>query len=1193
MRYGRVVVLAALLLSAFVAAAWLLGTTGGARWLITKASRMTGISIQAGSITGSFCRGLHMQDLAISLADMSIAMSEFNVRWQPVSIFAGRVSVRDVYAKNIHIQDNRAETHTSGPPVLAWPRMSGVLSYVTVNVADALIDRLTYQRLGQPVVPIEHVSAEITLSRGTLELRKILFAMPQIRLEGAISAGLTSPFLRTDLMITPGASFAGVDRIALKMKLGPGRADTVADGSMTLAGLAKGSRQVEIKTGLILTKNSVQLSNLQLARPGGKGTLDGDAGIDLASGEPILHAKLGLKGLDLSDEVPALGNLNGALRIDGTLQAYTGRLSLLNKGASWQNAAVETLFQGTATEIEATSVQAFLLGGTIKGSARASWEEAVSANAFLTIRDLKPALIAPDWTGVVNMDVNGRFRMPKNRPTEASASVRLIRSRLRGQSLEGEMTARILQKDLSLDRMLLVGKRFSLRAAGRLTRGIGFSGSVSDLSLFSPSFKGSVTAQGKIRRSEDTFSGSLTVHAEHLAANGLKTTALRLSTRVGQDEEHTLKVDLSVQDLTYNALHAESLILSASGSVKDHKLQARLLSKKQTLQVKLAGGYNNGVWQGKIDDLSGTDPAGRWEAEESARLLISPELVTLSRLVVRSTKDEYLELEASMNMNPLAGTASVEWKNLDIARANAWLTGMSLSGSTSGSVRAKISEEKPVVTVTVSLSHAVLRRRVQNTELKVEVSKSQLSVSWQGQALDLKLALVLAAYGNIDGNLQIPLPARLPIALDRNGPLRGSLKGRIRENGTLSFLFPGLVQESRGRVDLDVAVGGTWRTPVFKGSLLLDKAGGYFPTAGVHLADLHLEAQLGQNEVKITVLKARSGPGLVQGKAVIHLEAWSVTSYEGSLQGERFQAMFLPQMRVLISPNLRISGTKKRVMVRGEVRVPELLIYGPPKEAAVKPSEDVVIVGQQEEATKGGQLAMDVEVKIILGERVIVKAEGADAQLKGEVVVATQAVEKVIARGEITVAKGKYSAYGVGLDITRGRVLFAGGPMDNPSLDILAVKTVNEVKAGVLVTGTVQKPVVKLYSQPAMTDADVLSYMVLGHALGTQDKEQSSTLMKAAGALLSAGQSTALQDQVKQRLGLDVIDIQTGGGNVSRSLVTIGKYLSSRLYVSYGRALFTGENLFKLRYKFGKRLELESHSGETSGVDLYYTLQFD
>ncbi len=1190
-------VLAALLLSVFAAMAWLFGTNQGARWLITKGSGSAGITVQAASITGSVCRGLNLKDLTISLTDMSISMSEFNLRWQPIAIFAGRLSIPNLHAKNIRIQDDRAEAPSTGPPSIAWPRMSGVLSYFTINAADVLVDRMAYRRRDNPAVAIERISAEITLSHGTLELRKILVAMPRIRLEGALIAGLANPFLRTDLTITPEAPVANMDRLSLRMKLNAGRAKTIADGSMTITGLAKGLKQIELKTGLILAEKTIQLSDLRMTRPGKKGTLNGNARIDLASDGPVFHANLGLKGLDLSVEVPALGNLNGAFLIEGTLEKYSGRLSLLNKAASWQEGAIETLFQGTATEIEITSLQAFWLGGTITGSGRASWEEVVSANASLVARDLKPAIMAPGWKGVVNVDVNARFRLPKNKQPEAALSVRLNKSRLRGQNLRGEMIARLAGKELALDRFLLLGKGFALRAAGRLASGIGISGSVSDLSLFGPSFKGSAAARGKIRRSEDNlFSGTLTAHAENLATNGMKATALHLSAEVGDNEEHTLRTELSVQNISYNALHAGSLIFSASGTMKDHELQARLRSKKQTLQVKLSGGYHNGAWMGRIDDLSGTDPAGSWKAEKPARLEVSPELVSLSRLVLRSTREEYVEVESSLNRNPLSGTASLEWRNVDISRANAWLTGLSLSGSTNGSVNATLKGEKPVVTGKLSLSRAVLKRRVQNAELKAEVSRSELSVNWQGRALDVKMELVLATYGNIDGSLQVPLPARMPIALDRNGPLRGSLKGRLRENGTLSFLFPGLIQESRGQIDVDVAVAGTWKTPVVKGSLLLDKAGGYFPAAGIHLADLHLEARLGENEVRITALKARSGPGWVQGKAIIHLEAWSITTYEGTLQGDRFQALFLPQMRTLISPDIRVAGTKQKITVRGEVRVPELLIYGPPKEAAVKPSEDVIIVGQQEKTIKGGQVAMDAEVKIILGERVIVKAEGADAQLKGEVVVAAKSLDKVIARGEILVVKGKYSAYGVGLDITRGRILFAGGPMDNPSLDILALKTVktaNEVKAGVQVTGTVHKPVVKLYSQPAMPDADVLSYMVLGHALGTQDKEQSSALMKAAGALLSAGQSTALQDQVKQRLGLDVIDIQTGGGNVSRSLVTIGKYLSSKLYVSYGRALFTGENLFKLRYKFGKRLELESHSGETSGVDLYYTIQFD
>ena len=1062
-----------------------------------------------------------------------------------------------------------------------------------MDIAKADVERLSYRRLDKPPVAIDRVSARITVARGTADLRKIVFAVPQARVEGSAAIGLTGPYLRTNMNVFPAASPGGMDRIEVRMKLGRGGKDAVAEGSMTVTALAKGSKQIEMESDLGLFRKSIVLNKLQIKRPGKKGTVAGTIGIELSRDGPLLRAALGLRGLDLSREGLPFANMNGALRIDGKLEAYKGRLSLSNEGASWRGVALTADFEGMATGIEAGMLHADWLGGTIAGSARASWKEGVSASASLEARELQPSLVNAGWTGVANLDINGTLRMAANRAPYAALSLRLRQSRLLGQSLQGEMKARMLENDIALDSFKLTGKGFALRAAGREMKGIGFLAKVSDLGLLDPAYKGRVTARGTVLKSGDLFSGSIAADATGLAAYGLKATSLRLTGSVGNDKEHTLQADLTVEKLFYNTFHADALKLSASGTVKDHELRGEARSKKHLARVKLTGGYREGAWQGRIAEFSGSDPESRWKAAQPADLVISPKLVSLSRLVIASTEQESIEVEARLTREPQSGTASLEWKNFDISRANAWLAGVSLSGTTSGSVNAQLEGEIPSVTGRISLSRAMLRRRVQNAELKAEISSSEMSVSWQGPALDMKLSLVLAGYGTIDGDLRIPLPARLPLTLAADGQLRGALKGRISESGTLSFLFPGLVQESRGEIELDLAVAGTWKAPAVTGSFLLDKAGGYFPAAGIHLADLRVEARLEKDAVRIPAFRARSGSGAVLGKAILKLEGWSVASYEGSLQGERFQALFLPQMRVLISPNLRFSGTKNKATVRGEVRVPEFLVYGPPKEAAIKPSEDVVIAGQPEKREKGGQLAMDVEVKLLLGDRVIVKAEGADAQLKGELLVSASSLDRVIARGEISAVKGKYSAYGVGLDITRGRVLFAGGPVDDPSLDILAVKTVNEVKAGVQVTGTARKPVVKLYSQPAMTDADILSYMVLGHALGAQDKEQTTALMKAAGALLSAGQSTALQDQVKQRLGLDVIGIETGGGNTARSLVTIGKYLSPMLYVSYGRALFTGENLFKLRYKIGKRLELESHGGESSGVDLYYTIQFD
>ncbi len=153
------------------------------------------------------------------------------------------------------------------------------------------------------------------------------------------------------------------------------------------------------------------------------------------------------------------------------------------------------------------------------------------------------------------------------------------------------------------------------------------------------------------------------------------------------------------------------------------------------------------------------------------------------------------------------------------------------------------------------------------------------------------------------------------------------------------------------------------------------------------------------------------------------------------------------------------------------------------------------------------------------------------------------------------------------------------------------MREAEDARAGIIVSGTAMSPVVNLYSDPPMTDTDILSYIVLGHAAGA-DQAQIGLLSRAAGLLLSKGESATLQAKLQKGLGVDVLDIQAGGGDVARSALTVGKYLSPRLFISYGLSLFTGENVFRVRYKLSRRWEIQTESGAETGIDLFYKMEF-
>ena len=568
---------------------------------------------------------------------------------------------------------------------------------------------------------------------------------------------------------------------------------------------------------------------------------------------------------------------------------------------------------------------------------------------------------------------------------------------------------------------------------------------------------------------------------------------------------------------------------------------------------------------------------------------------------------------------PAAGEADIRWSAVNTALLRPWLpAGMVLDGRLAGRVTAKLLPGKRFDMLgKTTLTGGTVVMENASGRLSTAIRALEATWAWREKGLRGGISLEMSNWGNSRGEFLLPVPARLPVLLDRHSPMQAHVTGNVRELGIITAFFPGLVQETHGEMAYDLHAGGTPAAPKLGGDLRLSKAGAYVPSAGIRISDLQLKAILANDRIIIETLRAVSGPGYLNASADIVMRDRKVVGYSGMVKGEKFEALNLPELRGLINPTITFSGTGEKAEVTGEVLVPELRVTGETPQAPVQPSKDVILTDAPEQE-RGRRLAVAVKVAIKLGEHVTVKAKGIDAQFGGGVELSGDDIDKLISKGEIKVLKGRYKAYGIDLEITRGRIFYAGGPLEEPTLDILALRTVEEVKAGVAVGGTVQAPTVKLYSEPSMPDVDIVAYMVLGHPLG-QSGEQASLVSKAAGALLSAGQSVALQDQLKSRLGLSTLEVQTGGeketgymgykpltvgpsgratpaassGDISQTVLTVGKYLTPKLYVSYGRSLFTGNNLFRLRYDISRQWQIETQTGAESGADLYYKIDFE
>lgn len=225
---------------------------------------------------------------------------------------------------------------------------------------------------------------------------------------------------------------------------------------------------------------------------------------------------------------------------------------------------------------------------------------------------------------------------------------------------------------------------------------------------------------------------------------------------------------------------------------------------------------------------------------------------------------------------------------------------------------------------------------------------------------------------------------------------------------------------------------------------------------------------------------------------------------------------------------------------------------------------------------------MDID----LGQNTRVRGRGLDTKLRGQLRLTTPNNRPALT-GTINAVDGTYAAYGQKLEIERGVMAFSG-PVNNPRLDVLALRPNLDLRVGVLITGNLQSPRVRLFSEPEMSDAEKLSWLVLGRAPDGLGRTDTALLQRAAVALL-AGEGEAPTDRLLKSLGIDEVSLRQSEGDVRETVVAVGKQLSRNWYVGYERGVNATTGTWQLIYRLAQRFTLRAQSGLDNALDVIWT----
>lgn len=402
-------------------------------------------------------------------------------------------------------------------------------------------------------------------------------------------------------------------------------------------------------------------------------------------------------------------------------------------------------------------------------------------------------------------------------------------------------------------------------------------------------------------------------------------------------------------------------------------------------------------------------------------------------------------------------------------------------------------------------------------------------------------------------------------------PLKFTSSLEIARLSALAGLIGGTLKLD-GQLRADLVGAGTLADPLISGTVTGKGISIALPQEGLDLREGELAAELAGHEVRVQSFSIRGGQGVFRARGTLSHGADARVALEW--EAERLMVLARPDRRLIVTGGGRATLDGAKVSLSGKLRADEGRIELSATSLPA-PGSDVVIVGRPQpgkEATRLTQTALDLTLDF--GERFRIRGRGLDTLLVGQLRLQTGAEGNFIANGAVRTVRGTYTAFGQMLDLERGSLIFSG-PVDNPAMDIRAMRKMPTVHAGVEVAGTLRSPFVRIVSDPPMPESEALSWLVLGEAPGD-----------------TKGSEFAVPGGMAQTVGLDSIGMR-GGGATGNQSITFGKRLSDDIYIVYEQSLGATANVLKLEYSLSRRVLLRAETGEISALGLFYRWAFD
>ncbi len=482
-----------------------------------------------------------------------------------------------------------------------------------------------------------------------------------------------------------------------------------------------------------------------------------------------------------------------------------------------------------------------------------------------------------------------------------------------------------------------------------------------------------------------------------------------------------------------------------------------------------------------------------------------------------------------------------------------------------------------------------------------------------GTASFKRLGLVMGDYRiDNDGEAALTVQAgRLSItALNFKGPsTKIAVTGGARLMKDLDFSFTGTahlsllrilyreVEHGDGTAEVKLTVQDAWKNPEVAGELRINNGEIKIKDIPQKFTALQGKLTFGQNRIIVDSLNGQTGGGTLSASGWAQLVGLALQDFSFKTSFENVTVRYPEGLTSTLSGDLYYDGGVSEQSLTGDVTIKRARY-----DKRVEWKSMLVDIG------KGLYQKKKTEVAWIGDTQLNIRFHGKDSILLQNNLAKIPLDVDMFLRGTVNQPQllGRVEAQ-KGLVYFRKnefRILHASADFVdlnrvNPVLDIQAEIHVRDYRIRLAVSGTADRAIVTLLSDPSLPDSDILSLLAFGKTSTEMKGKESGVGMSEAASFATGQFQDIFESSARSLTGLDrfQVDPYVSKTDTSVPRVTVGKELvQDRLYVTYSSNVgaTTPDQIFRIEYVLNRHFSLVGERTEVgnTGADIKYRFEF-